>query len=272
MTNNGAVQLYTRDATLPEPADFQMDQYTQTPFDSRQYDHKGNLVQASSSAGQTTYKYDGDDRLVEVDSLASGKSSLVVTFAYDALGRRISQTTYSSSQPPVPLTTQYVYGGDCDDGNPVLEERMSNIVQIANCWGSVRRCVDKDMDHDPSSTDIIAAFNHAGQAQYYHSDDLGNVLALTDASGNVLERYDYDDYGAPSFLDASGNPLVDTNGIPVTESQQGNSRLFHKMVWDAETGLYFDCGMGKPMLEWIAPRGNYMDPQAGRTTSVVRRK
>ena len=31
---------------------------------------------------------------------------------------------------------------------------------------------------------------------YYHFDELGSTRLLTDASGNVTDRYDYDAYGA----------------------------------------------------------------------------
>jgi len=44
VTNDLTLDLYVRDATLPEPADFQMDRYTVTPFNSQQYDHNGNLI------------------------------------------------------------------------------------------------------------------------------------------------------------------------------------------------------------------------------------
>jgi YD repeat-containing protein len=35
---------------------------------------------------------------------------------------------------------------------------------------------------------------------YYHTDDLYSTMALTDSNGNVLERYEYQDYGQPEVL------------------------------------------------------------------------
>ncbi|MDB6109617.1 MAG: repeat protein, partial [Pedosphaera sp.] len=83
-------------------------------------------------------------------------------------------------------------------------------------------------------------------------DDVGNLLALTDSGGAVVERYEYDDYGQPQFLAADGSPLVDGGGLPVTSSPQGNPFLFRGMFWDAESGLYAATG------------GRYLDPQTGR--------
>jgi len=39
---------------------------------------------------------------------------------------------------------------------------------------------------------------------YYLHDDLFNVLGLADAAGNVVERYAYDDYGAPTIYNGDG--------------------------------------------------------------------
>jgi len=52
--------------------------------------------------------------------------------------------------------------------------------------------------------------DHRGRRFYFHEDDLGNTLALTDSKGNVMERCDYDDYGMPEFLSAEGLPLSAT--------------------------------------------------------------
>ena len=37
----------------------------------------------------------------------------------------------------------------------------------------------------------------------YHSDGLGSVRALTDASGNVVQTYQYDEYG--NVVSSSGS-------------------------------------------------------------------
>jgi RHS repeat-associated protein len=78
---------------------------------------------------------------------------------------------------------------------------------------------------------------------FYHGDDQHNVMVVTDASGGVVERYEYNDYGQPTIFDNQGNPL--------TASAIGNPYLFNGGHYDAETGLYYY-------------RTRYLDPAAGR--------
>jgi YD repeat-containing protein len=241
---------YAMNSALP-PGDFQMNRYTTTPFGAQQYDANGNLVVRASAASPTFYHYDYADRLVEVDGLSGGAIGPVATFTYDALGNRISKTTYPGV-PAAPVTVQYVHKGateQCDDGNIVIEERVGGVVSQAFVHASGLKDEIRENDN--------VVFDTAGNARYYHCDDLGNTLALTDAGGNVLERYAYDDYGQPQFLDANGSPIVGSDGQPVTASPLGNPFLFQGLEWDGETGLLGDGG------------GNYFDLL---TASAVRGK
>jgi YD repeat-containing protein len=243
-TNDGAVGIYSMSATIP-PGDFQMCRYTVTPFGSKSYDANGNLVASGSGPDSATfYRYDYADRLVAVQAFSTlGTLDTLASFNYDALGRRISKTTYPPT-PLAPVTTQYVKpppDQDCD--GLALEERVAGAVSRVYCWGGN----GLDMNW--------VCFTGGGEAQYAHADDLGNVLALTDVIGNVLERYDYDAAGAPTFLVADGTTLVDGGGLPLTASAQGNPYLFRGMVWDGETGLYIE---GTPKTP-----GRYVDPKTG---------
>jgi YD repeat-containing protein len=238
--SNGLAQPYFRDNTPPPgPADFQMNQYTATPFGSQAFDENGNLIGRFSAATQLQYQYDYANRLVVVNDLSTGLLSPVVSFTYDALGRRISKTVHSS----IPVTTEYVLDGpdDCDDKDPkVIETRVSGIVGK-----------DFILDGSRSSDDEVVRLI-AGQPQYFHHDDLGNVLALTDASGNVIERYEYDDFGAPVFLTSDGLP-ISTNASPVE-----NTFLFHGMEWDGEVSLYFGHSQGATAGYFDSASGRYL--------------
>jgi YD repeat-containing protein len=247
----GSVGVYGMDATLPEPGDFQMNQYTLTPFGTHEYDRNGNVVFIDGPAGGTAFHYDYADRLVRVERAAGPASVPVVSFTYDPLGRRITKTTY----PPAPLatvTTRFYHDLD-SDGDDLLEFQVNG--------ATVASFILPEVDDE-----VLVAFTAGGGAIYFHQDDLGSVLALTDDKGNVLERYDYDDYGAPLFLDAKGAPLTGSDGSPVTESPLGNPFLFHGMFWDAETGLYLSQRDGTPVLEWTFEKSwpRYFSPATGR--------
>jgi RHS repeat-associated protein len=89
---------------------------------------------------------------------------------------------------------------------------------------------------------------------YYHTDDLYNVMAVTDGAGQVVERYEYDDYGTPMVMDAAGNALALSDGTALTSSPIANPYLFTGRRYDPETA-------------WYHYRTRYMDPNAGRFTT-----
>jgi uncharacterized protein RhaS with RHS repeats len=254
VTENGVAQPYTMDAANP-PGDYQMNQYTLTPFGGQLYDENGNLrARGATADAYTEYAYDYADRLVLVQSV-DASSGMAVTnpvaaYAYDALGRRIARTTYPAGLPPV--TTQFVYdGNDCDDDDPIEELEGGTLARTY----VIPHVFDHKSGRGGSDRTGFKASKitfGGGATHYIHGDDLGNALALTDDKGAVIERYDYDDYGLPSFLSADGLTLG-TNASPA-----GNPFLFHGMQWDAETGLYFDHSQGST----TGP----VDPLTGRAT------
>ncbi len=70
-----------------------------------------------------------------------------------------------------------------------------------------------------------------GQTYYYHRDALGSVTEVSDATGAIVERYEYDVYGEVSIFDGSDNSL--------TTSAIGNPYLFTGRRFDPESGNYY---------------------------------
>ena len=122
--------VYTLDPTLPEPADFQMNQYTTTPREARVYDKNGNLINLNDPGDpppMATIQYDYRNQMVSyVDPSIPG--GLMAQYAYDALGRRIVRAV---TQAGMPQTTRYFY-----DGWQVVEERDEfNATQATYVYG-----------------------------------------------------------------------------------------------------------------------------------------
>lgn len=65
---------------------------------------------------------------------------------------------------------------------------------------------------------------------YIHQDALGNVVALSNNSGNLAESYAYTPFGTPT--------IYDDNGDPISTSVVGNPYRFTGRRYDAESGLY----------------------------------
>jgi RHS repeat-associated protein len=77
----------------------------------------------------------------------------------------------------------------------------------------------------------IAMITPAG-TYYYHANHLYSVAALTDNSGNVVERYRYDAYGQRTVLAADGVTVR-------AGSSYGNQYGFTGRYLDKETGLWY---------------------------------
>jgi RHS repeat-associated protein len=96
--------------------------------------------------------------------------------------------------------------------------------------------------------------------EYYHTDAIGNIRVITDASGNVIERHDYLPFGEECTTGAcASNPQVG----------QGEPKKFTGKERDAETGLdyfgarYYGSKVGRfttvdPVYTW---QENLTDPQ-----------
>ena len=148
---------YGMSASLPEPADRQVNQYTSTPFDgARSYDRNGNLVQKPGSGVSMSYDY--RNQMVSLSG-PLGSSG----YAYDPFGRRILANGKT-----------YVH-----DGYQEIEEHSaSGALTMAIVYGNglddARKMVTADVTGD-GIPDVVAL----------HEDDLGNVVAATDPNSNV---------------------------------------------------------------------------------------
>ncbi|MCI0605352.1 DUF6531 domain-containing protein [bacterium] len=134
-----------------------------TVFDNQplSYDPNGNTKNLFGK--QLTYDY--ANRLTRVVT----PDGTTTTMTYDALGRRTSLS--SGGQ-----TTNYVWSGQ-----QTLEEFAGAGLQASYVYG---RGIDE-----------IVQMKRGGQAYYYHMNSIGSVKAITDSTGKLIERYDYDAYG-----------------------------------------------------------------------------
>jgi RHS repeat-associated protein len=178
------------------------------------YDANGNMT----SDGTRTFGYDYMDRLQSAVDLLTNAA-----YTYDALGRRIQKVVNG-------LTTKYFF-----DGTDVIEERDGLDAVTAT--------------YVRSGEDLVSMTRGGGgglaQTNYYHQNALGSVVAMTNDSGNVVERYEYDSFGKVSIYDSAY--------IPRPVSAIGNPYLFAGMELDVETGLYYDG-----MLHYHPEIGRFM--------------
>src|SRR5882724_8765595 len=176
-----------------------MNQYTNVGGAPVGYDGNFNVTNFN---GGLSFNYDAESHLV------SGSMSCT----YDGLGRCVRRTVGG-------VTKLFTY----DDWKPFLEWDGAGNWMAWNIYGA-------------GPDEILARYDVAGRVSIYKQDQHGNVPAVLDQFGNVVEKYTYDAFGKPTVFDAYGNVLNDANGNP--HSAIGNRFLFQGREWIPELGIY----------------------------------
>jgi RHS repeat-associated protein len=124
--------------------------------------------------GGFTYAYMRDQELTRISA-----PGLTYDVAYDALGRCVKRTANGAA-------IYYIYDGD----KPILEYNANNGLVGFNVYG---KGIDEIIER--------GAYGADNQWHWYflNQDHEGSVTHLTDGSGNIIERYRYDAFGAPSI-------------------------------------------------------------------------
>ena len=179
-------------------------------------DHSPNGEMTLDEQGQTL-AWDAWGRLVRVED---EQGAVVGTYAYDALGRRVVEND-----------AQLIYTAAWQ----VAEERDAQAGQTRAqyVWGPayVDAMVLRDADTDGDG-DVR---DGGGSTRHYAVHDANfDVTLVTDAGGNVAERYEYDPYGARTVLTPGGVPAQGNASqlqVPWVHGHQG-------LRLDAAAGLY----------------------------------
>jgi RHS repeat-associated protein len=151
----------------------------------------------SSACGTTVPVWNARNRLVGITGFKPDCSAFTATFKYDALGRRIEKTVNNR-------TIQYLY-----DGMDIVQE-IENGVPTVNYIRTMN--IDEPLMR-------IAADN---TVRYYHTDALGSVIALSDATGAVKTRYAYDAFGNVAITGEASD-----NVFQYTGRENDNTGLYY---------------------------------------------
>lgn len=196
------------------------------------YDDQGQVTSKSTAQGTAQYNWDARGRLTQA-VLPGGQS---VGYNYDALGR-LSKRTVGSKQ------TSYLY-----DGVDVVADQNSDgsAVEYLNGAG-----VDDKLRQSTSATGSL----------YFQTDHLGSTTALTDSSGNVVERNGYTPFGQ-----TSGSSMTRYGFTGRERDNLTGLTNFRARWYDAEQGRFisedpigFDGGMNFYSYVGNSPT-NFVDP------------
>jgi len=183
------------------------------------YDPWGNLIEKRSGHSKLqSFSYDCENRLVHAETLVNGKRESTGAYRYDSLGRRVAKVA------EIDGTTE----------------------QKHFLWQGLRMLREETPGqsilyfYEPGSYAPLARVDQAeGEEQkvyYFHTDQIGTPLELTDSEGGIVWQATYRSWGA-------------VEDLAVNEVEQ-NLR-FQGQYWDAETGLHYNTF-------------RYYDPEVGR--------
>lgn len=173
------------------------------------YDADGNLVgkTAKDTGAVTSYAYDAQDQLVGIDR----PDGTVVTYRYDALGRRVEKNVDGA-------VTRFVYDGSdaalVFDGANQLVERLTH-----------RNGIDEPVGIERGDETFFHLTNHQGSTRF-----------LADETQTAVNRYEYDSFGNRLFVDeAVSNPFTYT-GRELDE--ESGLYYYRARYYDPRTGRF----------------------------------
>ena len=178
------------------------------------YDKRNNMIGEDfdgSNPVDISYIYDDLNRLIEVKD---GSNQTIAAYTYDAFNRRITKTVGNT-------TERYSY----DDWG---------IVEISTNSNDYTNIIDLGTDRHIA---IEVTSNNTSTLYYFLTDERGNVTALTDANGNVLERYRYRVYGDFEILDSQFTQKNCNNQTCYATSL--HNFLWGGSLYEPETNLYW---------------------------------
>jgi len=214
------------------------------------------LSSFGTSCAYNEASYDYRNRMVEFRTRLHGSTDPDVhRYHYDALDRRVRKVTHATDESDI-RTTVFLHGGEW--AWQLLEERDGQdgsgdpvgvgsvvLATYIHSGGYVDDVVS--MRHDPEASGSGGdAIDPPLDDYFFHHDDLYSAVALTDSSGDVVERYDYHDYGHTAFQRPDGTP-----NRSIDRSDYGNRLTFTGRELDPESGLmmyrtrYYHPGMGR---------------------------
>ncbi|RMR23880.1 Rhs protein, partial [Pseudomonas syringae pv. persicae] len=184
------------------------------------YDAWGNLIEKIVGIVRwQTFTYDSENRLVKTETLANSQVEVTSGYQYDSLGRRV--------------------GKQSDIQGQTDQKRF--------LWQGLRMLREESPEqsslylYEPGSYAPLARVDQReGEVEntiyYYHTDQIGTPLEMTDAEGHIVWQAKYAPWGLIKQL-------------VVSEVEQ-NLR-FQGQYFDVETGLHYNTF-------------RYYDPEIGR--------
>ncbi|WP_201714655.1 DNRLRE domain-containing protein [Rossellomorea arthrocnemi] len=184
----------------------------------RTYDYEHNAtgtlskitIKEGANVTVTNYDYNSDDQLMKVNKTVNGQKQPEILYEYDTDGNRIAKNVNDGTK-----NTHYHYHLDTNGG--LFLETIEGPSQ--------QQRVKYYRDADGN----LLSFSLDEVVYYYQFNARGDVIAITDAAGNVKATYDYDEWGNVTSITGDQN-LAKANVYRYVGK--------YGVLYDADTNLY----------------------------------
>jgi len=167
------------------------------------YDANGNLT---NDGNGKVYAYDAGNRLVSVTQTVNGVQT-VTGYVYNGLGRRVRETSNGT------VVKQWVW-----------------------CPGDIQPCEERDGSNNVTKRFYGHGEQIGGVNYYFTKDHEGSIREMTNASGALVARYDYDPYGRRTLV--SGTDLADFGFTGYYYDQATGLDFSRTRVYSADLGRW----------------------------------
>ncbi|WP_346395513.1 RHS repeat domain-containing protein, partial [Pseudomonas syringae] len=187
------------------------------------YDAWGNLIEKVVGIVRwQTFTYDCENRLVKTETMADTQVESTSSYQYDSLGRRVAKQSEIKGQTD---HKRFLW-----QGLRMLREespgQSSLYIYEPGSYAPLARVDEKEGEVE-------------NKIYYFHTDQIGTPLEMTDAEGQIVWQAKYRAWGAVEKL--------------VVNEVEQNLR-FQGQYFDVETGLHYNTF-------------RYYDPEIGRFTT-----
>jgi RHS repeat-associated protein len=134
---------------------------------SYEYDDNGSLTKKVNGTATSDFAYDVASRLSEIKS-----ADKTVQHLYDGLGNRTARIENGQR-------TNYILD---------LNSQMTQILAETDAGGNITK-------YHVYGLGLIETILPGGETQIYHFNSRGNTTAISNASGQIVQKYAYDDFG-----------------------------------------------------------------------------
>ncbi|MBA1246436.1 RHS domain-containing protein [Pseudomonas luteola] len=171
------------------------------------YDAWGNMSERHSPNGYQRFTYDCENRLVKAETYRGHDSLSQASYEYDCLGRRIAKHVLTEDKTE---TTRFRW-----QGLRMLQEQKSDLYSLyiyeQGSYAPLAR-----VDTEPNQPDAKP------KRYYFHTDQIGTPLEVTDDTGRIVWRAYYKTWAA---LEALARSLLRSTGGTIYKLFEAYDRL-----------------------------------------------